>query len=317
MSQRSIPATSVAQLRPWEISILTMLICATFISFVSWATVRTQARAETTLRFSDVSESSGIGTVPRNSWGSLIMDYDRDGDADLFVNRHAAPPILFRNGGESFVPVAEDSFYLEKMDRHGCAWGEANGDGRPDLYCTQGAVEGKGSGPNQLLIQTDSGFEDRAPRLGVENAYGRGRTINWIDYDSDGDLDIFLGNKHREGHPNVMFRNDGGAFRRARVGLSRELRTVSTSWSDWDSDGDPDLLVLQYEPHPAIAFENRGGRFAAVRIDRVTGRRWISGSWGRLRRRRAPGSSSGQREAIAHLAEHSKGLSPDPSFEVA
>jgi hypothetical protein len=43
------------------------------------------------------------------------------------------------------------------VDRHACAWGDANADGRPDIYCTVGAAEGYGVGPNELWIQRSGG----------------------------------------------------------------------------------------------------------------------------------------------------------------
>ena len=44
-------------------------------------------------------------------------------------------------------------FDFGRIDRHGCAWGHLGRDGKPDLYCTQGADKGRGSGPNQLFAQ--------------------------------------------------------------------------------------------------------------------------------------------------------------------
>ncbi|MGH2734449.1 MAG: CRTAC1 family protein [Actinomycetota bacterium] len=238
------------------------------------------ALARPSPRFDDVPRSVGLPTEAQRSWGSILLDYDRDGLADLFLNHHERRPFLGHNEDGRFTNVWGGTLQKRWMDRHGCAWGEANGDGRPDLYCTQGASRGLGTGPNQLLLQTSTGLVNRAFRYGVRDAFGRGRTINWMDFDSDGDLDMFVGNTYREGHPNLTFKNVGRRFSRVNIGLSRELRTISSSWSDWDNDGDPDLLVLQYGTHPAVAFANRGGRFSPVRLPLVSGRPWISGAWG-------------------------------------
>jgi hypothetical protein len=172
-------------------------------------------------------------------------------------------------------------FDFGRIDRHGCAWGHLGRDGRPDLYCTQGADKGRGSGPNQLFAQYRGGFHNVAPGLGVTDALGRGRTVNWFDYDTDGDLDLFMGNEYRFGHGNRLFRRTEHGFATARAGLARVMHTVSSSWADWDRDGDADLLVLS---HPnrgtAVAYENRGGRFVGVNKPPVTGRKWGSGAWG-------------------------------------
>lgn len=245
-----------------------------------------QANGSKRYEFRDVGVSSGVDIESR-TWGAAWTDHDRDGDADLFVGRHWREPLLITNENGQYTRQEIEAFLSDEgtfVDRHGCAWGEANGDGRPDLYCTQGADRGKGSGPNQLFLQTDSGFEDAAARFGVDDPLGRGRTLNWLDHDSDGDLDLFVGNTERAGVGNVLFRNAGNRFRRVDAGVADETRTVSSSWADWDVDGDPDLLVLRHhlarDDNGAIAYENEGGRFRSVSLPNVTGRQWNSAAWG-------------------------------------
>ncbi len=187
---------------------------------------------------------------------------------------------MLANGPEGFTLLEED-FYPEFVDRHGCAWGEANGDGLIDFLCTQGADEGQGTGPKQLQIQTAEGFIDRAQQLGVANPFGRGRSTNWLDFDLDGDLDIFLGNKFRPpGQSNILYENLGGRFRQTVVGLEAGLKTVNSTWADWDTDGDPDLLIMQYPPSRAVAYENLRGVFSETELGPLTGRAWLSAAWG-------------------------------------
>jgi hypothetical protein len=236
--------------------------------------------AQPLYRFQDAGAAPDIKADASRTWGGAWQDIDLDGDADLLAGRHWRPAQLFVNDGRRLRNHNAGSQLLKGGDRHGCAWGEANGDGRPDLYCVQGADKGTGSGPNQLFIQTRHGFEERAGRFRALDRYGRGRTANWIDFDSDGDLDLFVGNHWREGHPNQTLRNDGGIFTRVSIGLTLELATVGSSWSDWDNDGDPDLLLHQLEPKPTVAFENIGGTFVRAEIPEVTGSNWTSGAWG-------------------------------------
>ncbi|HJR45087.1 MAG TPA: CRTAC1 family protein [Actinomycetota bacterium] len=230
--------------------------------------------------FEDVTGEMGLADATR-TWGSTWNDFDEDGKPDLWVGRHWRQPRLFRNvAATRFEEISDDDFRLAAVDRHACVWGEANGDGEADLYCVRGADMGKGSGANQLFVSTPNGFKNRAFGNGVSNPNGRGRTANWLDYDSDGDLDLFVGNLTRAGFPNAMFRNDGEIFTQVVVGLEHELSTVSSSWADWDLDGDPDLLVLQHSGRPAVAYENVGGAFRMARLANVSGRHWSSGAWG-------------------------------------
>ena len=108
-----------------------------------------------------------------------------------------------------------------------------------------------------------------APGLGVTDALGPVGTVHWFDYDTDGDLDSFIGNEYRFGHGNRLFRRTEHGFVTARAGLARVMHTVSTSWADWDRDGDADLLVLS---HPnrgtAVALEFTVCRLVRVRAPR-------------------------------------------------
>lgn len=232
--------------------------------------------------FQDVTDEVGAGTFPQRTWGSAWLDHDSSGAPDLFVNRHWADPQFLMNRGTSYEKVDIPALVGQKFDRHGCAWGEANGDGLPDLYCLQGADKGLGSGSNALLVQdAEGGFSDVALEAGIEDPLGRGRSLNWIDYDTDGDLDIFIANHERPEASNRLFRNDGGgSFSSVDVGLEDSLASISSSWADWDRDGDADLLVLQYGDAGPVAYENIGGRFEQTQLDGVTGRRWWSAAWG-------------------------------------
>ncbi|HEX2195974.1 MAG TPA: VCBS repeat-containing protein [Actinomycetota bacterium] len=231
--------------------------------------------------FRDVTRAADVAQSVR-TWGSAWTDFEADGDPDLFLGRHWREPALYLAEGDVFdsLPKPPD-LQGSNMDRHQCAWGEANGDGRPDLLCTQGADNGQGEGPNQLLINKGDTLRDRARQFRIRYSKARGRTVNWVDYDDDGDLDVFLGTTQRPGYPMELFEKRHENYHKARVGLSHQLSVVSSSWADWDKDGDFDLLVTQHYPLPTYAFENkRGKRFRAVELPKISGKKWISASWG-------------------------------------
>ena len=237
--------------------------------------------------FQEVSDAIGARTPPSRTWGSAFVDFDRDGWPDLLVGRHLRKALLLRNrSGLSFSLLDEPSLTVVEegrtyYDRHGCAWGEANGDGSPDAYCAAGAQSGEGEGRNQLLLQTRSGLRDAAAEMDVQDALGRGRSVHWLDFDGDGDLDLFVGNEIRSGRPNVLFENLGGeGFVRADAGLSVETPTRSSSWTDWDNDGDPDLVVLGHGFVGSRAYRNIGGHYEEVVVPSLTGQSWLSASWG-------------------------------------
>ena len=226
------------------------------------------------------------------TFGSAWVDHDRDGDVDLFVNRHFTRPWFYVARGEGYRLSDEDFVTLPgyssstpgQVDRHHCLWGEANGNGRPDLYCAVGAQSGQGSGPNQLVMHSGGQWVDRAHAFGVSDRLGRGRSVNWVDHDSDGDLDLFLANGARDGRSNRLFRNDRGEFRRLSVGLEDEMKSISSTWSDWDGDGDLDVLVTRGGitaccPHRPFAYENRGRRFVRSQVPGLTQQAWTAAAW--------------------------------------
>jgi hypothetical protein len=63
---------------------------------------------------------------------------------------------------------------IGQIDRHGCAWGDVNGDQRPDFYCTVGRTEfniiKSANLDNELWLQCRDGrFTDVGTAWGVEN----------------------------------------------------------------------------------------------------------------------------------------------------
>ncbi len=228
-----------------------------------------------TYGFLDGSSAIKDGIESNISWGSAWADHDRDGLPDLLVGRHYRNPKFLSNRCDQLVN--DDSFEPWGFgDRHNCAWGEANGDGLIDLFCTQGGERGKGARANNLYIQQPDGtFIDEAKQRRVDYAPARSRAVSWIDYDTDGDLDIFIAAQWRKGYPDRMFRNDGGIFTRTNVGLESIVSSETVAWSDLDHDGDPDLLMT-LKNHRARYFENRGGRFKRIALRPFTGHEYLS-----------------------------------------
>lgn len=114
---------------------------------------------------------------------------------------------------EIFVRVPDGSPVSDGGPSRGVAWGDADGDGFPDL-----AVANDGGWPSWLYRNRGGGaFEQEVDGWPLSGGlYSQG--IAWIDYDNDGDLDLHLtdwgtrGHPLREGpiyRPTSLFRNDG------------------------------------------------------------------------------------------------------------
>lgn len=124
-------------------------------------------------------------------------------------------------------------------------------------------------------------FVDATRELGVafqhDNAhYGEyrlpeemGPGVGWIDFDGDGDLDLFVaggGALYDEGAEQRcrLLRNDRTRFTDVsdEVGAAVRGHAYGVAVADWDDDGDEDLLVTRLGP--TVLLRNDGGRFTDI-----------------------------------------------------
>ena len=194
-----------------------------------------------------------------NAWA----DYDNDGDLDLFVGFGGATANrLYRNDAGILVDAAATAGVAETRATLAAAWADFDGDGDVDL--TVGFAPGP---PSALkLYRNDGGrFTDIAKDVGIARDSGRVRQLAWIDFDADGDLDLFVAFRDR---PNAMFRNDAGHFTdvAATIGLADARRTVGAVWFDYDEDGDLDLYTGNMDGDANGLMRNDSGRFTDVAV---------------------------------------------------
>lgn len=132
----------------------------------------------------------------------------------------------------------------------GCAIGDYDSDGKPDLYVTNSVPRwGKPGEPSaadcgRLFRNTGGGrFDDVTAKSGVR-ACGLGMGAFWADLDSDGKLDLYLTNVG----PNAVWWNRGdGTFAEGRdTGLEDPLFSVGAGFLDFDQDGRVDVAVGNY-----------------------------------------------------------------------
>ena len=213
--------------------------------------------------FADVSKGTGIADASGKGLGVVFGDYDSDGWPDIYVANDAVRNFLYHNNrdgtfaeraGLAGVAYGQDGQMEAGM---GVDWGDYNGDGVLDLTVTNFQAE-----PNALYRGEGSFFSVAtfAAGIGLPSLPFLGFGTQFFDPDLDGDLDLFAANGHvldnvrdidqstSYGQRNLLFRNDGGRFAEistaAGPGFSLERVSRGSATGDYDSDGDPDLLVF-------------------------------------------------------------------------
>ena len=190
--------------------------------------------------FSDVAAQAG---VRGNGWSTsaAFLDFDRDGDLDLYVTRYV---------DWSF----ENNPYCGREEiREYCA---------PSVYQWV---------PDLLFRNNGNGtFTDVSSAMGIARRDGKGLGIAVEDYDRDGWLDIYIAN---DGLPCFLFRNLAGkGFREVGLLAGAVLKEngspfagMGVDMADLNHDGWPEIFVTALSLQGYVLFENKGnGSFVDV-----------------------------------------------------
>jgi hypothetical protein len=244
-------------------------------------------------RFVDVAAQAGVSTrtttgLRRHNTGCAFVDYDKDGNLDLFVANYidfdpktaplpesgpcrykgmlvaCGPPglkggknILFHNNGDgTFRDVSAKAGILKTEGTYGLSVVAADfdNDGWPDIY-----VANDSSSSALYKNNHDGTFTEIGVEAGVAfSADGKpqaGMGIAVADYDCDGRLDIVKTNF--AGDTTSLYHNSGnGIFedRTFQAGLGKVTRFLGwgASFLDFDNDGWPDILLCNGHVYPEV-----------------------------------------------------------------
>jgi hypothetical protein len=203
--------------------------------------------------FEDVSERAGIRLAGHRAMSVTAFDYDLDGDTDLYVSNDGTANLLLANDGHGhFTDVGlQTGTGLNQFGTAdgsmGAAIADCTGDGLSDLFVTR-------FGKASLYVNSRGGFfEDRIQASGILEVSSQytGWGGNFLDFDNDGDQDVFIANGHAhflQGMPPLLLENRGdGSFKdaSARGGpfFTTRLSARGSGALDFDNDGRIDLVL--------------------------------------------------------------------------
>jgi hypothetical protein len=236
--------------------------------------------------FKDAGDEAGISRYLGAGMGMVCCDYDGDGDTDIFVaNDISEGNFLFKNDGTGkfdeiglLAGLAYD-LHGDEQGSMGVDVGDYDNDGIFDFYVTsyqrQLATLYKGLG--------DDNFEDVTRMAGAGT--GTMANVTWgtglVDFDNDGDRDIFVACGHLQPHieqyddsstyfqSNLLLMNTGDgkfidASEKSGAGMKVKLSSRGAGFDDLDNDGDVDVVILNSRREPTI-----------LRNDSPSNRHWL------------------------------------------
>lgn len=221
-----------------------------------------------------------------NGGGVAIGDVNNDGLEDVYFTSNQNANKLYLNKGDFKFEDITDAAGV--ADAEGWTTGvtmiDINNDGYLDIYVCKSASMGNSlERKNKLFVnQKDGTFNEEASKWGIADD-GFSIQAYFLDYDRDGDLDMYLIN-HRDDFLNSvdlnaivnddqfypqtsdhLYRNDGSAFTDVTPGsglINKEF-SLSASIGDFNNDGWPDIFVANDFITPdKLYINNKNGTFA-------------------------------------------------------
>ena len=191
-------------------------------------------------KFEDVTAVSGIAATSHPT-SLTFVDYDHDGDLDLFVTgtptaAHPSPNTLWRNNGnKTFTDWTKPAGLEGTAPTTAAILSDLNNDRAVDLL-----VAGKNSAPTFFANRREGPF-DASPLFSA--SLPSTVSVATLDFNKDGWMDVLLAHADEPGV--TLWRNiDGKNFERVPLPLTDVLSASAAIPIDFDNDGWIDIAAL-------------------------------------------------------------------------
>jgi len=219
-------------------------------------------------KFEDVTKEMGVFNPEGRAMGVGAADYDNDGWVDLYVaNDHMINYLWHNAQGKKFEDTGISTGVAFNQMGEGTVsmsvdFADYDGDGLLDLFVSDDAY-------CSLYKNMGNGlFSEMSRPAGIAQPSGQfvGWSSSFIDYDNDGDLDIFKVNgelKHLYGQEDQLFENQGdGTFIDVSVDrgeyFQKDLVGRGACFGDYDNDGDIDAYIVNLDTEGVLLRNDKG-----------------------------------------------------------
>lgn len=231
-----------------------------------------------------------------NGGGLAVADFDNNGLPDLFFTGNQVSNKLYLNSGKFKFEDVTESAGVAAANQWctGAAVVDINGDGWMDIYVASAMKLGPGERNNLLFVNQGKDaegsitFKEMASEYGIADS-GNSMWASFIDYDLDGDLDLYvLNNEQSRSVPSnyrekivdgsainndKFYRNNGdGSFTDVTIeaGITIEGYGLGLMVADLNNDGWPDIHVSNdYVTNDLLYINNQDGTFSNQSKERL------------------------------------------------
>nr|WP_315131432.1 VCBS repeat-containing protein [uncultured Flavobacterium sp.] len=197
---------------------------------------------------------------------TVVGDLNNDGKEDIFFGgAQGKLAAIYLQNGKGFSKKAFNSIYLDSIYEDASAViGDFNGDKQNDLVVASGSGQYAANLIHRLYLGNTL-VKSTFPDTNAMNA----SVVKTIDYDKDGDLDLFVGNNSKYNifgrMPDCyLLNNNKGVFSIVQSKTFAAIGMVTDAVvTDFNNDGNLDLIVVGEWMKPKF-FANRKGNFKEV-----------------------------------------------------
>ena len=205
-----------------------------------------------------------------------VGDINNDGLEDFYIGGASGQisATYTQTKKNTFIKKKNNSFSKDiESEDVGAVFFDADGDNDQDLYVVSGGYEYKKNDPllqDRLYINNGKGVFSKSTSL--PKIYESSSTVIPLDYDRDGDLDLFLGGRlvpknYPQTPKSYILQNENGKFSNVTSAIGSEIETIgmvtSATWNDIDGDNNEELIIVG-EWMPISIFKISNGKFINV-----------------------------------------------------